>query len=80
MDGYDNKSDIWSVGCVVLELLCGGPPYFDMDPMAACFNIVQDPHPPLSSSLDEGTKVFFFFFCFVFVLFFVSFLKNVFWR
>ena len=41
MSGHDLSSDIWSLGCVVVELLTGKPPYFDLDPMAAMFNIVE---------------------------------------
>ena len=41
MSGHDLSSDIWSLGCVVVELITGAPPYFDLDPMAAMFNIVE---------------------------------------
>jgi serine/threonine protein kinase len=34
-------SDIWSVGCLILELLTGYPPYYDLQPMSALFRIVQ---------------------------------------
>jgi hypothetical protein len=29
------------VGCTVIELLTGKPPYYDMIQQAACFRIVQ---------------------------------------
>jgi serine/threonine protein kinase len=57
MSGHDNKSDIWSVGCLTIEFLTGSPPYFGMDPMAACFNIIQDPHPPLDEAFSSMLKV-----------------------
>ena len=38
----DPKSDVWSVACVVVELLTGSPPYFDLQPMPALFAIVRD--------------------------------------
>ncbi len=34
-------ADIWSVGCLAIELLTGQPPYFDLQPMSALFRIVQ---------------------------------------
>jgi len=34
-------ADIWSVGCLAVELLTGQPPYFDLQPMSALFRIVQ---------------------------------------
>jgi len=34
-------SDIWSVGCLIVELLTGVPPYYDLQPMSALFRIVQ---------------------------------------
>lgn len=37
-------SDIWSVGCLIIELLTGYPPYFDLQPMSALFRIVQVGH------------------------------------
>lgn len=40
--GASTASDIWSVGCVVMELLEGRPPYGDLAPMQALWRIVQD--------------------------------------
>jgi serine/threonine protein kinase len=45
--GATTASDIWSVGCVVIELLEGKPPYHFLDPMPALFRIVQDDCPPI---------------------------------
>ncbi|KAG1652543.1 hypothetical protein FOA52_007884, partial [Chlamydomonas sp. UWO 241] len=46
-DVVTSKSDIWSVGCLLVEVLTGSPPYFDRQPMSALFHIVADDHPPL---------------------------------
>ncbi|TYJ51976.1 hypothetical protein B9479_007421 [Cryptococcus floricola] len=40
--GASTASDIWSVGCVVVELMEGKPPYGDLAPMQALWRIVQD--------------------------------------
>jgi serine/threonine protein kinase len=41
-----------SVGCTVIELLTGSPPYFKMPTAAALFKIVTEPHPPLPEGLS----------------------------
>eukprot|EP00898_Chlorokybus_atmophyticus_P008952 jgi/Chlat1/9058/Chrsp94S08315 len=43
MSGVSAASDIWGVGCTVIELLTGAPPYFEMQHYSALFHIVQDP-------------------------------------
>ncbi|WVR06241.1 hypothetical protein IAU60_003271 [Kwoniella sp. DSM 27419] len=40
--GASTASDIWSVGCVVVELLEGKPPHGDLAPMQALWRVVQD--------------------------------------
>ena len=47
MSGATDRSDVWSVGCTVIELLTGSPPYADLPQVPALFRIVQDLHPPL---------------------------------
>jgi len=58
MTACGTSSDIWSVGCTVIELLTGAPPYFDMGPMTALFNIVEDEHPPLPDNISDELKDF----------------------
>jgi len=59
MTGHQSSAcDIWSVGCTVIELLTGKPPYFDLQQMPALFRIVQDPHPPLPDSISPALEDF----------------------
>ncbi|KAI4356962.1 hypothetical protein L6164_000939 [Bauhinia variegata] len=58
MSGVCAASDIWSVGCTVIELLTCLPPYYDLQPMPALFRIVQDEHPPLPDSLSPDITDF----------------------
>ena len=44
--------DLRSVGCTIIELLTGDPPYFELAPVSAMFRIVSDEQPPL----PEGTS------------------------
>jgi serine/threonine protein kinase len=47
LSGATTALDIWSLGCTVIELLDGKPPYHNLQPMPALFRIVNDDHPPL---------------------------------
>lgn len=59
MTGQQSSAcDIWSVGCTVLELLTGKPPYFDLQQMPALFRIVQDEHPPLPDGISRALEDF----------------------
>ncbi|KAG6581545.1 MAP3K epsilon protein kinase 1-like [Cucurbita moschata] len=58
MSGVCAASDIWSVGCTVIELLTCVPPYYDLQPMPALFRIVQDKHPPIPDSLSPDITDF----------------------
>lgn len=58
MNGATTKSDIWSCGCTIIELLTGKPPYFDLEMMAALFRIVQDDCPPLPDDVSPPLRDF----------------------
>ena len=38
---YDAKADLWSVGCILFELVCGAPPFAGANPMALLRNITR---------------------------------------
>ncbi|KAF9291878.1 hypothetical protein BGZ88_006675 [Linnemannia elongata] len=58
LSGATTASDIWSVGCTVIELLDGKPPYHDLPPMGALYRIVQDDHPPIPESVSAIVRDF----------------------
>ena len=58
MTSVSAAADIWSVGCLCLELLTGVPPYFELQPMSALFRIVADARPPLPDSLSPELRDF----------------------
>lgn len=51
-------ADIWSVGCLVIELLTGTPPYFDCQPIQALYRIVQEDCPPLPDQISAYLENF----------------------
>ena len=51
--------DIWSLGCTIIELLTGQPPYFNLELYGAMFRIVSDEHPPLPEGISESLYDFF---------------------
>lgn len=46
------------MGCVVIELLEGHPPYHNLEPMSALFRIVQDDCPPIPEGASAIVKDF----------------------
>jgi mitogen-activated protein kinase kinase kinase ANP1 len=56
---YSYTADIWSLGCSVLEMLTGKPPYHQLDAAAALFTIAtQEEDPPFPSSISPEAHDF----------------------
>ena len=46
-------SDIWALGCMIVEMLTGEPPYRKMGPMSALLSISRDDHPPFPDTVSS---------------------------
>lgn len=58
LQGASTAADIWSLGCTIIELLTGKPPYSDMLAMSAMFRIVEDERPPIPEKCSEELRDF----------------------
>lgn len=63
MKGALSATDIWSLGCTVVELLTGHPPYYEKPQMATAFAIVTEDQPPIPDGISD-TAVDFLHLCF----------------
>ena len=54
-DEIDHRSDIYSLGCILFEMLCGAPPFEAPTNTALMISHTKDAPPPFSQRLDEQT-------------------------
>jgi len=57
-EGQGLASDIWAVGCTLIELLTGKAPYQDVPMVSVWMRITEDPHPPLPDNISATFKEF----------------------
>lgn len=50
----DHRSDIYSLGCILFEMLCGAPPFQQSSTTALMISHTQDPPPAFAQQLDTG--------------------------
>ena len=52
-EGYSAKVDIWSLGCVVLEMFAGRRPWSKEEAVGAIYKIANGETPPIPEDIQE---------------------------
>ncbi|GAA5808988.1 hypothetical protein MFLAVUS_002388 [Mucor flavus] len=61
--GASAKSDIWSLGCTIVEMLTGKPPYAGIPSFTALYRIVEDDEPPIPKNIALSEEARDFLIC-----------------
>ncbi|KAN0032607.1 hypothetical protein ACTFIV_006514 [Dictyostelium citrinum] len=59
MKSFNHKVDSWSIGCLIMELIVGHPPFSHLGPMEALIEIVNPSTTILPNCLDENEQSLF---------------------
>lgn len=55
---YNLRADIWSLGCTVLEMAIGKPPYEDLETHGVLWKVGNGEGPPIPDDLEDDLKSF----------------------